>query len=218
MGAPSIDRDSIPQAASGRDLKQDRAIRTQGLILNASAQAFADQGFLAVTVADLADRAGVTKGAVYFHYANKDALAVAVTEEFYRRLAALADDMSRSRTGHLNALVALLLRTAEAFRDDVVIQAGAQLQLEQKLIKVALPVPFVGFTQTVQAFLERARADAEIPAGTDPVRLAAVIAAGFYGSQHISWVTSNRADIVERTRDLIDATLGHLAPGTLTAG
>jgi len=209
MSAPSIGRPNPPQTAAGRDLKQDRAIRTQRLILDAAAHAFAEQGFLAVTVADLAEIAGVTKGAVYFHYTNKDALAVAVSEEFYRRLAVLAEQAQRLPVRHLEAVVELLLSTAAAFRDDEIIQAGARLQLEQKLIKVALPTPFVGFTQAVHTILEQAHAAAELPAPVEPRRLARVLAAGFYGSQHISWVTAKRGDIIERTQDLIDAVLGH---------
>ena len=47
-------------------------------MLDAAAQAFAAKGFPAVTILDVAEITGMTKGAVYFHYSNKEALAIAV--------------------------------------------------------------------------------------------------------------------------------------------
>jgi AcrR family transcriptional regulator len=79
----------------GAELKQARAVRTRAQVLAAAAEAFADRGFPAVTVLEVAERAGVTKGAVYFHYPNKETPAFAVVEEFYTRWPAVADAVRR---------------------------------------------------------------------------------------------------------------------------
>lgn len=55
-----------------------------------SSQVLAEMGFPTVTIQDVAQHADVTKGAVYFHYANKEALAHAVADEFYRRIRDIA--------------------------------------------------------------------------------------------------------------------------------
>ena len=69
--AAGRDRAPIP----GRtDLKQERAERTRAQILNSAAEAFASRGFPSVTIVDIAELTGMTKGAVYFHYANKESL------------------------------------------------------------------------------------------------------------------------------------------------
>ena len=62
-------RDTAPRHRD-TGLKQERAVRTRGQVLDAAAKAFATKGFPAVTVQDVAELAGVTKGAVYFHFAN----------------------------------------------------------------------------------------------------------------------------------------------------
>ena len=50
------------------------------LILRAATEVFAEQGFAAVRVADIADRAGIGKGTVYEYFSSKDELLFAVFE------------------------------------------------------------------------------------------------------------------------------------------
>ena len=58
----------------------DRRAATHGAILRAAQALFAAQGFAATTVDDIAERAGVAKGAVYHHFAGKEAMFEAVFE------------------------------------------------------------------------------------------------------------------------------------------
>lgn len=55
--------------------QQERAVRTRRAVLEAAATVFADHGYTAATVADILKTAGVTKGALYFHFDSKEALA-----------------------------------------------------------------------------------------------------------------------------------------------
>lgn len=195
-------------AGSGKGSpKQARAVRTREQVLAAAATAFADKGFPAVTIVDIAELTGVTKGAVYFHYANKEALAVAVTEKFYRQLPTVALDVDALDVPPLEAVAELLLRTAVAFRDDKVIQAGARLQIERSLIGAELPTPYVDYTRLITHYLTRAQSAGDLPDATDPATLAQVLVSAFFGAQHISWILNDRADLYERTRELITAIL-----------
>lgn len=186
-----------------RNLKQERAVRTRKDILTAAAQAFAAKGYPAVTILDVAEAAGMTKGAVYFHYENKDALALAVTEQFFSRIGEIAEAVEELPLPPLGSVAELLLRTATAFRDETVIQAGARLQLERQLIGVRLPPPYEAYTLLITSWLARDR-----EAGTEddrptPETLATVLVSAFFGAQHISWVLDDRADLVERTTHLV---------------
>lgn len=145
----------------------------------------------------------MTKGAVYFHYENKDALALAVTDLFYRRIGEIADAVEELDLSPIGSVAELLLRTATAFRDETVLQAGARLQLERQLIGVRLPLPFQGYTELITSWLARDRetgARDELP---PPDTLATVLVSAFFGAQHISWVLDDRADLVERTTALV---------------
>lgn len=53
---------------------------TRGHIIDASAAVFARVGYDRARMAELVDATGLTKGAVYFHFDSKEALALAVLE------------------------------------------------------------------------------------------------------------------------------------------
>jgi AcrR family transcriptional regulator len=58
----------------------ERRARTSRRLLDAAAEVFARRGFHAATVDDVAEAAGHTKGAVYAHFASKDALFLALLD------------------------------------------------------------------------------------------------------------------------------------------
>ena len=60
--------------------RQERAVRTRHAVIRAAAEVFAERGYAAATIAEILDRAGVTKGALYFHFDSKEALARGVIE------------------------------------------------------------------------------------------------------------------------------------------
>ncbi|MFC5902355.1 ScbR family autoregulator-binding transcription factor [Streptomyces zhihengii] len=198
MAVPTFDDTSHP--------KQERAIRTRATILNAAAAAFATDGFPQVTIKDIANGAHMTKGAVYFHFPNKEALAVAVLEEFYRRMQRTVDGaLEHGDPASLATFVELLRRIARVFREDVYIHAGARLQIERPYIKAELPVPYVGTLDAMTELLHKCRAAGELPADSDPEALARTLGAAVFGAQHMSWVINNREDLVERVEEIIDA-------------
>lgn len=53
-----------------RRTKED-ALKTRQLLIESAIQQFALRGVTSTTLADIADAAGVTRGAVYWHFASK---------------------------------------------------------------------------------------------------------------------------------------------------
>lgn len=51
------------------------------LLISAATELFAEQGFRKTTVADVADRAGISRGSIPWHFGNKDGLLEAVIEQ-----------------------------------------------------------------------------------------------------------------------------------------
>lgn len=191
-------------------LKQERAVHTRAQILQSAAVAFAEKGFPGVTVLDVAELAGVTKGAVYFHYANKEDLAASVVERFYARLRELWAEGGEGR-GPLAELTAFLLRLCVVFRQDRVIQAGARLQIERAQIGVELPTPYRDVTEAVVGALTRAIAAGELPERIRPEAFGRVLVSAVFGAQHISWVLTDRADLFPRMLEIIHALLPEAA-------
>lgn len=73
---------SVLYVASSPPLtRPERKARTREALLGAAARAFARDGFAGARVEEIAAQAGVTTGALYAHFAGKEALFLAVYEE-----------------------------------------------------------------------------------------------------------------------------------------
>jgi AcrR family transcriptional regulator len=197
----------------GKDLKQERALRTRAQIIAETARAFAERGYNAVTVQDVAEMAGVTAGAVYFHFANKQQLAMAVSDEFYARWPALAAEVDMLALDPFDALIEFLRRTGRAFQNDTVVQAGARLQIERIEARHDLPVPFDGYENLLTAFVAAACEDGGLDDSVDQDVLTRVLLYAVFGAQHISWVRSGRADLSQQIEEIIRVDVEPLRQG-----
>jgi AcrR family transcriptional regulator len=71
------------EASSGRVrlTQEQRRTRTRAAVLDAAAKSFALSGFHGTSVDDIAEAAGVSKGAIYYSFPSKDDLFVALLEQ-----------------------------------------------------------------------------------------------------------------------------------------
>ncbi|MEU6284575.1 ScbR family autoregulator-binding transcription factor [Streptomyces sp. NPDC047028] len=188
--------------ARGPEPRQDRAIRTRNLVLFKAAELFAEHGFKDTSMKDVAERAGMTKGAVYHHYPSKESLAVAVVEAHYGRWPTLLEGAQRRGLGPMDTLVAMFDGCAEAFHGDTIVQGGARLQIERSLIDVPLPTPYVGWTELATDLFGKAAQAGELREGVDPASAARTLVAAFFGLQHISDTLTRRRDLLERWAEM----------------
>jgi AcrR family transcriptional regulator len=65
----------------------------QGELLDCAQALFFENGYEATTVADIIERAGVSKGGFYHHFDSKEALLEALTERMTLQIVAAADDV-----------------------------------------------------------------------------------------------------------------------------
>lgn len=67
-------------------MRQGRARLTRGAILAAAAEEFDRNGYTGTSVSAILQRAGITKGAFYFHFESKQALAAEIMTGQFERL------------------------------------------------------------------------------------------------------------------------------------
>src|SRR5262249_15788258 len=65
--------------------REKRLEHTRSLLLDAAQWVFAEKGFTAATLDDIAYAAGYTKGAIYKHFATKEDLFLIVSDRYWRR-------------------------------------------------------------------------------------------------------------------------------------
>lgn len=102
-----------------RRTQAERRAETRGLLLAAARNLFAERGFAETGTPDIVAAAGVTRGALYHHFADKTALFAAVVEAEH---AAVAASIEAAGEATPSDPVAALLAGGEAFfaamRDD----------------------------------------------------------------------------------------------------
>ncbi|MFJ5265825.1 ScbR family autoregulator-binding transcription factor [Streptomyces sp. NPDC088387] len=111
--------------------RQQRALRTREALINSAAAVFDREGFSVASLHAISSLAGVSNGALHFHFANKAVLADAVQEAAAGRLAAIGA-LHEGRAGNaLQLVVDASHELARALGADVVLRAGFELSRGQ---------------------------------------------------------------------------------------
>lgn len=110
-------------------MKQARARLTHAVILNAAGEIFAERGFTETDLQSVADRIGLTKGALYGHFPSKAALAAAVIEDFERSWAEVTTTARHSSRPAFQTLTRLLLELSRRTAEDIRFLSGLRLTM-----------------------------------------------------------------------------------------
>jgi AcrR family transcriptional regulator len=117
--------DRAPQLAT--EPGQARARATRRALLVAAAQRFYAAGYQAASLTDIADDAEVTKGALYFHFPNKRALADAVITDMNATWTAMVSQVITAGQDPLTAMLAITDQAVAHLLSDPVARGGTRL-------------------------------------------------------------------------------------------
>jgi len=166
-----------------------RAARREQIIA-AGLACFARCGYHATTMADVAAQAGVSKGTPYLYFAGKEALFLALHEEWDcgagqrvdATIATLSEADRRSPRRVLHAVAAAIAAqvTAEPQTCRVLMEARAMAAHEPTIAAAVRATDTRAHQQLTELITAGVRAR-EWPAGTDPALAARLITAALYG-------------------------------------
>ena len=184
-------------------------VATRERILDAALDVFARKGYHRAIVDDIVRVSGTSKGAVYHHFPNKEAVFLALVDEFAARLATAVAGAVAVRAGALPKVEGALTAALATFADN---ERLARLIL---LEAVSLGPTYQAkraevadrFAALIQAYLDEAAADGSIaPLDT---RVATLAWLGAVNEIVIQWlhgtVTDLRATIAPLTRILLQS-------------
>lgn len=186
--------------------RQDRAERTRNAILDAAAEVFDKRGFNGASLSDILAKAGVTKGALYFHFSSKEELARAIIEEQWAWDLPPLDD-GRS----IQTLIDLTHAFAHHLQSDVRVRASNRLVSEANFSAPA-PEVYQRWLAIVHEILVSAHARGDLKKEWDPEKVALWIGGAFLGIQTMSEVLTGRVDIHDRVTELWEISLPGLVP------
>jgi AcrR family transcriptional regulator len=81
-------------------------------LLDAALAVFAERGYRNTRIDDVAEAAGVTKGAVYYYFATKEELLLRAIENYHDRAFGEIDFILRDAAGPVSARIRLMMRKA----------------------------------------------------------------------------------------------------------
>ncbi|MFF4542037.1 ScbR family autoregulator-binding transcription factor [Streptomyces aureus] len=108
-------------------VKQERAARTRESLVRAAAEVFARDGFTLASLTSISKRAGVSNGALHFHFESKQALARGVEDEAAAMVGAITASARAAGSGPLQRLIDATHALMERLDQDVVVRAGFEL-------------------------------------------------------------------------------------------
>ncbi|MDX3538527.1 ScbR family autoregulator-binding transcription factor [Streptomyces sp. MB09-01] len=186
--------------------RQERAVRTRRAILEAAAAVFDERGYDAATIADILARAGVTKGALYFHFSSKQELAQGVLEEQF------AEGGVPHRESKLQELVDVALVLAYRMKHEPMLSAGARLSLGPGMRDIFGGGSVPGWIEFTRALLCQAKEQGELLPHVDPAETAWILSACWTGAQIFSQTLNDRTDLEQR----VAAVYQHIYPSIAT--
>ncbi|MGH3781592.1 MAG: ScbR family autoregulator-binding transcription factor [Pseudonocardiaceae bacterium] len=113
--------------SAGRAALQPRARATRQAILTAAAEHFARNGYHATSLDSVLADSGGTKGALYFHFASKEALARAVIAEMVQGWGDLRGQVDQRGLDPLSTLLALVDEVVRRLIEDPIARGGTRL-------------------------------------------------------------------------------------------
>ncbi|MEU1001233.1 MULTISPECIES: ScbR family autoregulator-binding transcription factor [Streptomyces] len=188
--------------------KQERAVRTREAILMAAAEVFDEYGYSAAGVSKILQRAGVTQGAMYFHFKSKEDLGRAVLVEQASTLALPAEPAG------LQQLIDLTLYLGLELQRNVLLRAGVRLAVEQGEAGLQDFTVYRWWIDRFRAELEVAGRRGDLLPQVDALEFARVLVASFTGTQLMSHLESGRESLPSE----ISVLWGYLLPGIATPG
>ena len=166
-----------------------RAARREQIIA-AAAECFARTGYHATTMADIAEAAGVSKGTSYLYFLGKEALFIALYEEWDCGLAARVDAAvgelaEPARPSPRAVLAAVASAVAAHVLDNPqtcrVLMEATTLAAYEPAIAIKVRAANAATHDQLTGLFQAGVAAGEWPAGTDPAVQARLFAAGLYG-------------------------------------
>lgn len=158
------------------------------LILRAATEVFAEQGFNSVTVAAIADRAGIGKGTVYEYFSSKDELLFAVFEWMNKGIFDRIHGLIEVGGTTLERLRRLLDLGAQITREQMEMQAvvldfwsaSRGTKVEERYNQACLTT-FRAYRRLVADVIREGQTAGEIRSNVDPEAVAAMVVAAMDG-------------------------------------
>jgi len=172
--------------------RQQRAIDTREAIIAGAARVYARVSFSSARSKDVAEASGISEGALYFHFASKADIALAVLERQQERMTAVLTECLAAPGDGLSKLVAVIRGLGELMSADEIVQAGIRLEDEpESEIAPAARDAYLEWIRIARTLIQLGIEDGSVRRDVDVDAAAEFVNYVFVGAQ----VISGKADL-----------------------
>lgn len=165
---------------------QARAEATRRRILDAAVELFAENGYGETGLADVLQRAAVSKGAFYYHFDSKESVAAAIIHDFDLQVTEAVNGNVDPEAPRLEGIIGTTFAIQHLMRSDTSIRIGHQLTQALEQVSSAGCQIYTGWTGRFAELVVAAIEAAESSGAVDPVDASEAIWTSVLGSHLVS--------------------------------
>jgi AcrR family transcriptional regulator len=165
---------------------QARAEATRRRIIESAVELFAELGYGETGLADVLQHAGVSKGAFYYHFDSKEAVATAIIEEFDNRVGRAIDNDFDVDGPTLEGLIAGTFAVQDLMRRDKLTQVGHRLCQALDQVSSAGARVYLGWTERFVDMVKMVIDTGDMREDVDPNHVAECVWVGILGCNLVS--------------------------------
>ena len=179
-----------------------KAERTTAYIIETVAPIFTKLGYVGTSMSDLTDATGLTKGAIYGNFENKEALALSAFEYSSKKLLQKLDEILSSEGSSLDKIFALteFYRHYDEFTKDLggcpILNTGVDAQNNNKLLAAASKEAVKEIEGKIALVLENGANSNELKLPVTPLQFAKQFFTMIQGAIAMSTITRDRKYLV----------------------
>lgn len=178
--------------------RQARSEVTRRKIIAAAVELFDETGYPATGLGDIIERAELTKGAFYYHFDAKEALAEAIIEEAGARMLATFRTITGSSSPALENLIHGMFVVTDFTSADKLAWIGMQLLRTFSGLNDATGRVYGSWLDDLIEQVGHAAAEGDLRSDIDPKSAAEVILGSMLGAEALSRATGIENDLRER--------------------
>jgi AcrR family transcriptional regulator len=176
-------------------VRQARSEATRQKIIDSAVDLINEIGYPAAGLADIIERAELTKGALYYHFDSKEALATAIIEEGGGRVITAFVSAGRPGSPAMENLIHGVFMVGDTISNDVLAAAASRLLRTFGGFNPAAKNTYARFLEEMTRRVESAVAEDDVKSDLDPDAIARTIFGAILGTELLSAALSGGDDL-----------------------
>ena len=179
-----------------------KAEKTTAFIIETVAPVFNKHGYIGTSMSDLTEATGLTKGAIYGNFENKEALALSAFEYSSTKLFAKIDEVLASQKSAKDKIFALteFYKTYDVFTKDIggcpILNTGVDAQDNNRLLAAANREALKEIEGKIALVLENGVNDGEFKLPVAPLQFAKQLYTIIQGAVAMSTMSRDRKYLI----------------------